>query len=122
MAGRCGASVPAAENPGALLGILLGVLARHGRDKVTLIASPGIADLGAWLEQLLAESTGKGGKGLIPVDREPLGPPAVYGGDRQFVYLRLASGPHRAQDDAVAALERSRQPGGPIVVPHPHHL
>src|SRR3989442_1501911 len=76
MAGRCGASVPAAENPGALLGIFLGVLARHGRDKVTLIASPGIADLGAWLEQLLAESTGKGGTGLIPVDREPLGPPA----------------------------------------------
>ena len=73
MAGRCGASVPAAENPGALLGILLGVLARHGRDKVTLIASPGIADLGAWLEQLLAESTGKRGKGLIPVDREAAG-------------------------------------------------
>ena len=122
MAGRCGASVPAAENPGALLGILLGVLARHGRDKVTLIASPGIADLGAWLEQLLAESTGKGGKGLIPVDREPLGPPAVYGGDRQFVYLRLASAPDPAQDDAVAALERSGQPVVRIVVPDPHHL
>ena len=122
MAGRCGASVPAAENPGALLGILLGVLARHGRDKVTLIASPGIADLGAWLEQLLAESTGKRGKGLIPVDREPLGPPAVYGGDRQFVYLRLASAPDLAQDDAVGALERSGQPVVRIVVPDAYHL
>src|SRR2546428_12923485 len=85
MAGRCGASVPAAENPGALLGIFLGVLARHGRDKVTLIASPGIADLGAWLEHLLAEATGKGGPGLIPGDAQPPGPPAGYGGHRQLV-------------------------------------
>ena len=122
MAERCGASVPPDENPGALLGIRLGVLARHGRDKVTLVASPGIVDLGVWLEQLMAESTGKAGKGLIPVDREPLGSPGVYGSDRHFVYLRLSSAPDRAQDDAVEALERAGQPVVRIDVPDPYHL
>src|SRR2546428_7123356 len=110
LAVRCGASVPAAENPGALLGIFLGVLARHGRDKVTLIASPGIAELGAWLEQLLAESTGKGGTGLIPVDREPLGPPAGYGGDRPFAYPRPGSGPRPAPGQPGAAPAPPRPP------------
>ena len=71
--------MPPADNPGVVLGTILGVLGKSGRDKVTIIASPGIADFGAWLEQLLAESTGKQGKGLIPVDAEPLGPPDVYG-------------------------------------------
>src|SRR5258705_7139475 len=85
------ASAPAEENPGVTLGCVLGVLASGGRDKMTLFASPGIHDLGAWLEQLLAESTGKQGKGLIPVDREPTGGPEVYGQDRIFVYLRLSS-------------------------------
>jgi transaldolase/glucose-6-phosphate isomerase len=122
MAERCGASVAPAENPGVLLGIRLGVLARHGRDKITLAASPGIAALGVWLEQLIAESTGKAGKGLIPVDREPLGSPSVYGDDRHFVYLRLASAPDRAQDDAIAALERAGQPVVRIDVPDPYHL
>jgi len=98
------------KNPGAVLGVTLGVLATHGRDKVTLIVSPAIYDLGAWLEQLLAESTGKGGKGLIPVDREPLGPPEVYGADRLFVYLRLASAPDEHQDSAVQALEGAGHP------------
>ena len=72
MVHACASSVPANENPGAVLGAILGVLAKNGRDKVTLITSPGIRDLGAWLEQLLAESTGKQGKGLIPVDREEM--------------------------------------------------
>src|ERR1700751_1317243 len=81
--------MPPEKNPGVLLGILLGTLARAGRDKLTIIASPQIFDLGAWLEQLVAESTGKDGKGIIPVDREPLGKPEVYGSDRLFVYLRL---------------------------------
>ena len=85
MANACAPNVPVENNPGAVLGVILGVLATQGRDKVTLVASPAIYDLGAWLEQLLAESTGKEGKGLIPVDREPLGPPAVYGADRLFV-------------------------------------
>ena len=79
---------------------------------MTLITSPGIHDLGAWLEQLLAESTGKQGKGLIPVDREQIGPPEVYGTDRLFVYVRLEPAPDPKQDAAVGALE---QAGLPVV-------
>jgi len=107
MVRACAASVPAADNPGVVLGTVLGVLGAGGRDKVTLIASPGIWDLGAWLEQLLAESTGKDGKGLIPVDREPLGAPDSYGQDRVFVYIRLQSAPDAKQDAAVDALEKA---------------
>ncbi len=110
MVHACGATVPAAENPGVVLGAILGTAANNGRDKLTIIASPGISDLGAWLEQLLAESTGKNGKGIIPVDRESVGKPDSYGTDRVFAYLRLASAPDRAQDAAVEALEKSGQP------------
>jgi transaldolase/glucose-6-phosphate isomerase len=122
MADACAASVPAEQNPGAVLGVVMGVLATHGRDKVTLVASRAIYDLGAWLEQLLAESTGKEGKGLIPVDREPLGPPEVYGADRLFVYLRLASAPDARQDEAVFALERAGHPLLTITVDGPYDL
>src|SRR5213595_190706 len=122
MAEACAASVPVEKNPGVVLGVTLGVLATHGRDKVTLIVSPALYDLGAWLEQLLAESTGKEGKGLIPVDREPLGPPEVYGADRLFVYLRLASAPDARQDLAVIALERAGQPLVRITVHGPYDL
>ena len=83
---------------------------RHGRDKVTIFASPEISDLGAWLEQFLAESTGKQGKGIIPVDREELGAPAVYGNDRVFAYLRLGSAADAQQDAQVAALEKAGHP------------
>jgi len=110
MSEACAASVPVNENPGAVLGIILGTLARNGRDKVTLVTSPGIRDLGAWLEQLLAESTGKQGKGLIPVDREELTAPEFYGHDRVFVYIRLTSAPDAAQDEKVAALEKAGHP------------
>lgn len=110
MVQACASSVPANENPGAVLGTILGVLAKNGRDKVTLITSPGIRDLGAWLEQLLAESTGKQGKGLIPVDREEIGAPEVYGNDRVFAYVRLESAPDAQQDAKVAALEKAGQP------------
>jgi hypothetical protein len=110
MAIACSACLPADENPGVVLGGILGVLARNGRDKVTLIASPRMESFGAWLEQQLAESTGKSGKALIPVDREPLGPPEVYGSDRMFVYLRLESEPDPAQDAAVEALIQARFP------------
>src|SRR5208282_1890052 len=113
MVQACGPTVPAAENPGVVLGTILGVLAAqesHPRDKVTIVASPGIFDLGAWLEQLLAEYTGKVGKGLIPVDREELRTPAIYGDDRIFVYLRLESAADVAQDAAIDALERAGQP------------
>ena len=110
MVHACSSSVPIEENPGVVLGTILGVLAKNGRDKVTLIASPGLWGLGAWLEQLLAESTGKEGKGLIPVDLEQVGPPEVYGNDRVFAYVRLASAPDAAQDAAIEALERAGHP------------
>ncbi|MGH7353841.1 MAG: bifunctional transaldolase/phosoglucose isomerase, partial [Candidatus Rokuibacteriota bacterium] len=110
MAKACASSVPVEENPGAILGIIMGVCGNNGRDKVTLITSPAIHDLGAWLEQLLAESTGKDGKGLIPVDREALGEPSVYGKDRLFVYIRLASKADAKQEERVIALEASGHP------------
>jgi transaldolase/glucose-6-phosphate isomerase len=112
MARACGPDVPPPESPGLRLGAVLGEAALAGRDKVTLVASPGLGDFGAWVEQLVAESTGKEGKGLFPVDAEPLGPPEVYGDDRLVVYLRLADGADAGQDEAVAVLE---QAGFPVV-------
>ena len=106
----CAPGVPASENPGLVLGTILGAAARNGIDKLTLIASPGICDLGAWLEQLIAESTGKEGKGIIPVDRERVAAPEASGEDRLFAYLRLESAPDAAQDAAVAALEDAGRP------------
>jgi transaldolase/glucose-6-phosphate isomerase len=106
----CGSCVAADQNPGVVLGAILGTLAKQGRDKVTIIASPAIYDLGAWLEQLLAESTGKEGKGLIPVDREPVAAPPAYGSDRVFVYERFTPEPDAAQDAAVDALEAAGYP------------
>ena len=110
MVRSCAASAPPSENPGVILGAILGTCQRRGRDKVTIIASQGIADFGAWLEQLLAESTGKLGKGIVPVDAEPLGAPAVYGNDRVFTYLRLAADQDAEQERAVAALEAAGHP------------
>lgn len=108
----CKPEVPAEQNPGAVLGAILGTLGNLGRNKVTIITSPGIHDLGAWLEQLIAESTGKIGKGLIPVDREVIGAPEVYGNDRVFVHLRLADEPDTAQKQKLDAL---RTAGHPVV-------
>jgi transaldolase/glucose-6-phosphate isomerase len=105
-----------------LLGTILGTLARSGHDKVTLVVSPGVAQLGAWLEQLLAESTGKQGKGIIPIDREPLGAPDVYGADRVFAYLRLEDAPDGRQDAAVNALEKAGHPVVRIALGEPHDL
>ena len=110
MVRACGAGVDVAENPGAVLGIILGSAAVAGRDKITIITSPGISDLGAWMEQLIAESTGKIGKGIIPVDREHLAAPGVYGKDRVFAYVRLASGPDADQDAKVDAIEKAGHP------------
>ena len=107
MVQACGASTAAQDNPATILGVILGVCAKQGKNKVTLIASPGMSTLGAWLEQLLAESTGKEGKGLIPVDQEPLGPPHVYGDDRVFVYIRLDTNATDEQEQAVTALEQA---------------
>ena len=122
MVHACGSTVPARENPGVVLGAILGTLANNGRDKVTIIASPGISDLGAWLEQLLAESTGKIGKGIIPVDRESVAKPDRYGNDRLFAYLRLESAPDPAQDAAVAVLEKAGQPVVRIAVQEPYAI
>ena len=103
----CADSVPVESNPGAWLGGVMGRLATQGRNKVTLIASPKVATFGYWVEQLIAESTGKEGKGIVPIEGEPVGKPAVYGDDRFFVYIRMeADPPHRA----VQALERAGQP------------
>ena len=122
MVKACSADTPADTNPGVLLGAILGAAANQGRDKVTIIASPGIHDLGAWLEQLLAESTGKIGKGIIPVDREALGKPAVYGNDRVFAYLRLQTKPNKAQDAAVETLEKAGHPVVRISLPNIYNL
>src|SRR5579863_690134 len=110
MVQACAASVPVEQNPGVVLGAILGAAAKSGRDKVTIIASLAIADLGAWLEQLLAESTGKLGKGIIPVDREALAAPATYGSDRIFAYMRFTAAPDSDQDAKVTALEAAGQP------------
>jgi glucose-6-phosphate isomerase len=99
-----------AENPGVRLGLLLGTAHNAGRDKITIFTSPEIYDLGAWLEQLIAESTGKQGKGITPVDREAIGPPEVYGKDRVFAYVRLAGTADSSQDAKVAALEAADHP------------
>jgi transaldolase / glucose-6-phosphate isomerase len=122
MVRACGPTVPTAENPGAILGAILGTLQKNGRDKVTIFTSPEISDLGAWLEQLLAESTGKEGHGLIPVDREQIGSPDIYGKDRVFAYLRLESAPDLKQDAAIAAIEKSGQPVIRIAVPEIYDL
>jgi transaldolase / glucose-6-phosphate isomerase len=118
----CAASVPPADNPGVVLGTILGVLGKSGRDKVTIVASSGIADFGAWLEQLLAESTGKHGAGLIPVDAEPLGTPDVYAQDRLFVYIRLTSEADAKQDEAMAEVERAGHPVVRIAVAERYHI
>jgi transaldolase / glucose-6-phosphate isomerase len=119
----CRADVPPAENPGVQLGIAMGVASkRFGRDKVTVVASPGIADLGAWLEQLLAESTGKQGHGLIPLAGEPLTTPEHYGSDRFFTYIELDGRIDESQRREVEALERAGHPVARISVKDEWHI
>ncbi|HTP52770.1 MAG TPA: bifunctional transaldolase/phosoglucose isomerase [Anaeromyxobacteraceae bacterium] len=112
MADACAADRPASDNPGLVLGVVVAAAARGGRDKLTLVCSPGIGTFGDWLEQLLAESLGKQGLGVVPVAGEALGTPRSYGEDRAFCYVRLASAPAAEQDKAVAALERA---GFPVI-------
>jgi transaldolase/glucose-6-phosphate isomerase len=108
----CGPEVPPADNPGVALGILLGTAAARGRDKITILASPALASFGAWAEQLFAESTGKHGKGLIPIEGEPLGRPELYADDRLFIDLRLKS---ESDPDHEAKLQKLETAGHPVV-------
>ena len=112
MGDRCGASVSPKYNPGVMLGTVVGVCANYGRDKLTIITSPALNAFGGWLEQLLAESTGKEGKGVVPIDLETCGPPEVYGDDRLFVYITLAGSKNSQQDAAINQLQAV---GHPIV-------
>jgi glucose-6-phosphate isomerase/transaldolase/glucose-6-phosphate isomerase len=110
MADQCRQRTSVEENPGAFLGAAMGTLARLGRDKVTIILSSPLASFGLWVEQLLAESTGKEGTGLIPVAQEPLLPPRAYGQDRFFVYLRLKGARNVSLDRQVTALAEAGHP------------
>ncbi|MBH0207907.1 MAG: glucose-6-phosphate isomerase, partial [Nitrospira sp.] len=110
MAERCRLQKDAQANPGAYLGAAMGSLAKAGRDKVTVIASPSLTTFGLWVEQLLAESTGKEGTGLIPIAQEPLLKPSAYGTDRFFVYLKLKGEKNAVIDQAVQALVKAHQP------------
>jgi transaldolase / glucose-6-phosphate isomerase len=106
----CSACVPLKENPGTTLGAALGELARQGRNKVTFLVPRTIAPLGMWLEQLLAESTGKEGTGLLPVAGEPVGDPSVYGDDRIFVHFRMKGEEEKVLENGVEVLRRTGQP------------
>jgi len=122
MAHACASSVPAWDNPGLVLGAVIGTCVNVGRDKLTLITSPGLSHFGAWLEQLLAESTGKEGRGVIPVDREPLGSPKTYGADRLFAYISLDGEDDAEQDAKVSALEKAGHPVVRIELSDPYQL
>jgi transaldolase / glucose-6-phosphate isomerase len=122
MVQACGADTDATTNPGVVLGNILGVAATHGRDKLTIVTSPSIFDLGAWLEQLIAESTGKSGTGILPVDREPLAKPETYGNDRVFAYLCLQSDKDKQQVAALDALAKAGHPVVRIILPDIYSL
>jgi glucose-6-phosphate isomerase len=109
MARSCRATAPS-ENPGLVLGATLGALAGAGRDKVTFLCAPAIASFGYWVEQLLAESTGKEGLGIVPVEGEAPGEPGVYGSDRLFVHLRLEGSGDAGLDAAATRLARAGHP------------
>lgn len=110
MAQACRIQTPLGQNPGADLGATMASLAQAGRNKITLVASPQISTFGLWAEQLLAESTGKEGTGLIPVANEPIVSPTAYGTDRLFVYLRLKGDKNRQLDRQIAGLARKGHP------------
>jgi transaldolase / glucose-6-phosphate isomerase len=116
MVRSCGADVPPHENPGVQLGLAMGLAGLEGRDKVTIFSSPEIADFGAWAEQLIAESTGKEGKGLIPIAGEPLGDPRLYGNDRFFIDVRTEDDEDAPHEEKLAALEHAGHPVARIVM------
>ncbi|CCW17051.1 Transaldolase / Glucose-6-phosphate isomerase [Sphingobium indicum BiD32] len=118
----CGGDVPPQENPGLWLGAIIGEAATAGRDKLTIVASARLEPLGAWLEQLLAESTGKNGHGIVPVDLEPLGDPASYGDDRLFVHFALTSDVDAEQEAKLNMLEAAGQPIVRISLAQPERI
>ncbi|WGS22242.1 MULTISPECIES: bifunctional transaldolase/phosoglucose isomerase [unclassified Bradyrhizobium] len=122
MVRSCGADVPPHENPGAQLGLAMGLAGLEGRDKVTIFASPKVADFGAWAEQLIAESTGKDGKGLIPIDGETIGDPISYGNDRFFIDLRTEGEDDTAHEAKLAALAAAGHPVVRIVMKSIDHI
>jgi transaldolase / glucose-6-phosphate isomerase len=122
MVRSCGADVPPHENPGVQLGLAMGLAGLEGRDKVTILSSKKIADFGAWAEQLIAESTGKDGKGLIPIDNEPLGEVAAYGRDRFFIDIRTEGETDPKHEEELAALEKAGHPLVRIVMKSIEHL
>jgi hypothetical protein len=120
MAARCGPGTPAAANPGVALGALAGALALGGRDKLTLVCSRGIAGFAAWVEQLVAESTGKEGRGILPVGEAGFNPSRRYDGDRLFVFLLLEG--DREQDGAMATLAEQGHPVLEVRLRDPYDL
>jgi transaldolase/glucose-6-phosphate isomerase len=122
MVRSCGPDVPPQENPGVQLGLAMGLAGLEGRDKMTILSSKKIADFGAWAEQLIAESTGKDGKGLIPIDGEPLADPALYGHDRFFIDISTEGDDDAAHDARLAALEKAGHPVVRIVMKSIDHL
>jgi transaldolase/glucose-6-phosphate isomerase len=122
MVRSCGPDVPPHENPGVQLGLAMGHAGLEGRDKVTILSSKKISDFGAWAEQLIAESTGKEGRGLIPIDGEPLGEVALYGQDRFFIDIRTEGENVRAHDERLAALEKAGHPVVRIVMKSVDHI
>jgi transaldolase/glucose-6-phosphate isomerase len=122
MVRSCGPDVPPRENPGVQLGLAMGAAGLKGRDKVTILSSKKIADFGAWAEQLIAESTGKDGKGLIPIDGETLGDVSVYGNDRFFIDLRTEGEDDAAHDEKLAELEKAGHPVVRIVMKSIEHI
>ncbi len=122
MVRSCGPDVPPHENPGVQLGLAMGHAGLEGRDKVTILASKKIADFGTWAEQLIAESTGKDGKGLIPIAGEPLGDPSFYGKDRFFIDLRTGGEEDAAHDEKLSALEKAGHPVVRIVLQSIEHI
>ncbi len=122
LARACDPALPAARHPGVRLGALLGMAGRRGRDKVTLFTSDALSAFRPWLEQLLAESLGKEGRGLVPVAGETPVVPGAYGDDRLFVHLSLAAEEDRGLADALDELEEAGHPVVRIELPSPHHL
>ena len=120
VASACESCVHIKDNPGAWLGATIGQLAMSGRNKLTLVASPSVESLCDWIEQLIAESTGKEGKGILPIVRESLGPPQVYGDDRLFVYLK--EGNDTTHEKALSDLEAAGHPLVRLTIRDPYEI